>query len=100
MHSKPIFCMICSMDDVRVQKVKAIRANGGIPYAAKFDRSHNLSEAKDQKDGSSVTIAGKVMLHRDMGKMGFVTLQDHTGRLQLSFQVDQLGEEDYKRVME
>jgi len=87
------------MDDVRAQKAQRIRDEGSTPYAAKFDRSHNLQEAGDQKDGTKVQIAGRVMLWREMGKMTFATLQDESGRLQLAFKQDVLDGE-YKRAQE
>lgn len=88
------------MDDIRLQKAERIRSEGGVPYAAKFERTHTLREAYELKDGSSTTIAGRIMLFRDMGKMAFATLQDHTGRMQIAFKVDDLGEDEYKRAMD
>ncbi len=87
------------MDPIRHQKAEKIRAAGGQPYAATFDRSHALQEAKEQPDGTQVSIAGRVMLLRDMGKMLFATLQDHTGRLQIALKVDQIGQEEYDRFV-
>lgn len=79
------------MDDFRVKKAEAIRKNGGQPYASSYERTHTLAEGKDLKDGEALSIAGRVMLFRDMGKLTFATLQDHTGRLQIAFREDQLG---------
>lgn len=90
--------MLSIMDEVRLQKLQALRDKGVIPYAAKFDRSHKLAPAKELPDGEAVSIAGRVMLFREMGKMSFATLQDHTGRLQLAFKQDDLGDE-YKEAI-
>lgn len=79
------------MDDFRVKKAEVIRKNGGQPYASSYERTHTLAEGKDLKDGQTLSIAGRVMLFRDMGKLTFATLQDHTGRLQIAFREDQLG---------
>ena len=88
------------MDSFRLKKAEAIRAKGGNPYAAKFDRSHVLAAAKEQKDGKKVSIAGRVVLFRDMGKMIFATLQDHTGRLQIAWKADAIGEKEFTAALE
>ena len=90
--------MLPVMDDIRAAKADQIRENGDVPYASSFERSHHLSEARAQADETVVQIAGRVMLFREMGKMAFATLQDHTGRLQIMLKQDELGEENYKRA--
>ena len=87
------------MDPIRHQKAQALRADGGQPYAATFDRSHLLKAAKRQKDGVDVRIAGRVMLIRTMGKMTFCTLQDGSDRLQVAWKADVLGKEHYNRAL-
>ncbi len=84
------------MDDVRHQKAAKLRAQGRNPYAASFDRSHALLAAKEQKDGTPVKIAGRIVLLRDMGKMTFATLQDQSGRLQIALQIEKVGDASYK----
>jgi lysyl-tRNA synthetase class 2 len=86
------------MDDIRTAKADQIRENGDMPYASSFDRSHTLNDAREQKNGTTVQIAGRVVLFREMGKMTFATLQDHTGRFQIMFKEDEIGEEDYKKA--
>ena len=84
------------MDPVRHAKAEKLRALKRSPYAAKFARTHTMKQGHESKDGTSVTIAGKVMLFREMGKLTFATLQDHTGRLQIAFKDEELGKEEYK----
>jgi len=86
------------MDEVRIAKAKQITENGDMPYASSFDRSHSLLDAKNQVDGTSVQIAGRVVLFREMGKMAFLTLQDQSGRLQIMFRLDNIGEDSYKKA--
>ncbi|UPA22770.1 lysine--tRNA ligase [Candidatus Peribacteria bacterium] len=88
------------MDSFRQKKADAIRAKGLQPYAATFARTHTLADAREEKEETLVTVCGRVMLLRDMGKMAFVTLQDHTGRLQLMLREDELGADAYKEVLE
>lgn len=88
------------MDPFRLEKVQRMRAKGMQPYAASFERSHSLAEAKTLPDGMQASIAGRVVLLRDMGKLTFVTLQDHTGRLQVILHEETLGEEPYADALE
>lgn len=88
------------MDDVRLQKAQKLRASGKNPYAAKFDRSHALNDAREQGDGATVRVAGRVVLLRDMGKMTFATLQDQSGRLQIALRIEDLGDASYKEFLE
>ncbi len=55
-----------------------------------------LKAGHDAKDGTTMKVAGRIMLFREMGKLTFATLQDHTGRLQLAFREEELGKEEYK----
>lgn len=87
------------MDEFRMKKAQAIRAQGGVPYAAKFDRTHTCADGKECADGTELAVAGRVMLLRPMGKMTFATLQDHTGRMQIALKQDDLGTEPYERAL-
>jgi len=86
-------------DPFRVQKATELRAQGKQPYAASFDRMHTLKEAKELTDGMQTKTAGRLMLLRDMGKLTFATLQDHTDRLQIAFREDVLGKDGYKEML-
>jgi lysyl-tRNA synthetase class II len=81
------------MDDIRIQKLSRLRDLGITPYASHFVRTHTLAEGRDLKDGTKTAIAGRIMLLRDMGKMTFLTLQDHTGRLQVLLRKEELGDQ-------
>ena len=91
--------MLAAMDEIRHQKAQKLRANGKNPYAASFDRSHSLESARNEPDGTKVSVAGRVVLLRDMGKLAFATLQDQSGRLQIAFKVDDLGQDAYDECM-
>ncbi len=83
------------MDALRFDKVKKLRDLGRSAYAAKFDRTHTLKAGMEAKEGTIVRIAGRIMLFREMGKITFATLQDHTGRLQLAFREEIIGDKEY-----
>ncbi len=87
------------MDPIRLEKAQKIRSAGGIPYAATFPRTHRLGKAKQAADGSSVAVAGRVVLWRDMGKVTFGHLQDFSGRMQVAFRADALGQEQYEGAL-
>ncbi len=87
------------MDPIRLQKAQELRKRGIVPYAARFDRSHTLIDAAKTKDAEPLKVAGRVMLVRDMGKMNFLTLQDHTGRMQVLFRQDDLGKDACKELI-
>ncbi len=78
----------------RRQKRDALRAAGRNPYPDRWTKTHSLADAKplaDQIDG--VAVAGRVMLLRKIGgKLIFLTLQDRSGRLQISLRLPTLPE--------
>ncbi len=88
--------MLGAMDSVRLQKLDELRKRGVTPYAGSFDRSHTAGQAHSANDGDGAKVAGRVVLWRDMGKMTFATLQDHTGRIQILLRSEVLGDESYK----
>lgn len=88
------------MDPIRHQKVQKLRKDGVIPYAALFDRTHTLHDARAQKEGKMLAVAGRVVLMRDMGKVTFLTLQDHTGRMQGMLREEEMDKGTYAKFLE
>lgn len=88
------------MDEFRAKKAQALRSAGMIPYAALFDRTHMLESARNLEAGESVRIAGRIVLLRDMGKMTFLTLQDHTGRMQVAMKEETVGADAYRLALD
>ncbi|MCS6802231.1 MAG: lysine--tRNA ligase [Chloroflexota bacterium] len=81
----------------RRAKVAAIRAGGGNPYPARFRRTHTAAEAvaafeADPDALIPVTVAGRLISKRVMGKATFAHLQDWSGRIQLFARRDSLGD--------
>lgn len=87
------------MDPIRHEKAEKLRALKRLPYAAKYARTHVLEEGRSSKDGTTMSVAGRVVLFRDMGKLTFATLQDHTGRLQIAFREEEIGKEEYQLLL-
>ena len=86
---------------VRREKLSALQSEGRDPFQeTKFTVSHHTQEIKDQFDaleGTEVTIAGRLMSKRGMGKVSFCDLQDKAGRIQLYARKDEMDEEEYNR---
>ena len=86
---------------IRRDKLNLLRAEGMDPFVqTKYDVTTNIAAVRDDIDaleGSTVSLAGRLMSKRGMGKVSFCDLQDSTGRLQLFAKVDELGEESMAR---
>lgn len=82
-------------EPARIEKTTLLRTVGRQPYASAFDRTHTLTEARELPENASVRIAGRVVLWRDMGKITFATLQDHTGRLQIVLRTDEIDAKQF-----
>ncbi len=81
--------------DNRLEKLKKIRELGIEPYAYDFTCSKNTSEINDKLIDSKVSIAGRIMSLRRMGKASFANIQDQEGRIQLYIARDDVGEDNY-----
>jgi lysyl-tRNA synthetase, class II len=83
----------------RREKLEALEAAGVVPYADAFDRQHSAAQAQtlmgEDEEGPGVTLAGRVVAWRSHGKTTFAHLADSTGKIQLYFKKDQLGESSY-----
>lgn len=106
---------------VRMDKLKELCDEGKDPFEiTKFERSHTSSQIKDNYteekreltkrgsdeveiidahisalDGQTVTVAGRIMSKRGMGKVGFAHISDIDGQIQIFVKKDILGEEEY-----
>ena len=85
---------------VRREKLAELQAAGKDPFAiTKFDvtaHSTDIKENFDELEGKEVTIAGRMMSKRVMGKASFCNVQDKPGNIQCYVARDSIGEESYK----
>lgn len=66
------------------------------PYPERYEVTHSLKEASILQDETkNVSVAGRIVFIRKMGKMSFLKLRDIEGELQVSIKVDLIGEETY-----
>ena len=85
---------------VRREKLKELQDAGMNPYAVTtYDRENNTQEIIDNFDameGKDVSVAGRLMSKRVMGKASFSDVSDRAGRIQVYVRRDDVGEEEYK----
>ena len=85
---------------VRREKLEELQKEGKNPYEiTKYDRTETSKQIKDNYetfDGKDVSVAGRIMAKRIMGKASFCTIQDATGTIQSYVSINDLGEESYK----
>ena len=84
---------------IRRDKLKRLRDEGRDPFEiTSFDRnaySLQIKEKFEEMENTDVSVAGRMMSKRDMGKAFFADLQDDKGRIQLYVKVNDLGEEAF-----
>ena len=89
---------------VRREKLDKLREEGKDPFQiTKFNRTHTTKQIIDNYDeleGKDVTIAGRLMAKRIMGKASFCHVQDGEGKIQSYVSINDLGEESYKQFKE
>lgn len=85
---------------VRREKLQELQANGKNPFEiTKYNITHHSTEIKDHFDeleNQEVSIAGRMMFKRVMGKASFCNIQDLQGSIQVYAARDDVGEESYK----
>ena len=90
----------------RLDSLDALRAEGTNPYPYRFDRSHTLGEIRKEFGGleagseteTHVTVAGRILLKRDQGKLIFATLQDRETSIQLFVSKAIVGDDAFDAI--
>ena len=85
---------------IRKEKLEELRKQDKDPFKiTKYNRTHNSEQIKEnfeELEGKDVTIAGRIMAKRVMGKASFCHIQDMQGKIQSYVSLNDLGEESYK----
>ena len=85
---------------VRYDKLHELQANGKNPFViTKYDVTNHSEDIREQYgdlEGKEVSLAGRMMFKRVMGKASFCNIQDIKGRIQIYVARDDIGEEAYK----
>ena len=89
---------------IRREKLEKLKQENKNPFEiTKFDRTHTSKEIIDnyeKLEGKDVTVAGRIMAKRIMGKASFCHIQDGEGKIQSYVSINDLGEENYKHFKE
>ncbi len=87
---------------IRREKLNTLRQQGKDPFAITVcetdTNSREIVERFDELEGQTVTMAGRIMSWRDMGKAAFIDLRDREGRMQVYLRIDDLGTEAYNEL--
>ena len=90
-----------SLIKIRINKIDEIRSSFGInPFPYRYDVTHYSREIienfeKYSQEEARVSVAGRIMSMRVMGKASFCNIQDKDGRIQIYLASDALGEKSY-----
>ena len=84
----------------RIDKIDELRKKGINPYPYNFEVSKSIVELRGEFEKLSetkeiISVAGRLMSNRRMGKVAFSHIQDQTGQLQIHIRKDEIGEEGY-----
>ena len=86
---------------IRRDKLSSLQAEGRDPYAeARFDvtcHSNDITGNFDEMENKTVSLAGRIMSKRGMGKAAFCDLLDRNGKVQIYIKSDDIGESEYLR---
>ncbi|MBI5728630.1 MAG: lysine--tRNA ligase [Candidatus Magasanikbacteria bacterium] len=83
-------------DAVRLEHLRTIIERGLKPFPARSERTHTLKNARQSPEGTPVTVAGRLIARREMGKLCFCHFTDESNRLQIVFSENELGKEHFK----
>lgn len=81
--------------EVRLKKLKDLQDLGIEPYPSASQKELSLLDAKQKEEGAVVTVAGRIMTKRDMGKLTFCHVQDESDRMQVALSKNELDEESF-----
>lgn len=104
-ENRPVEQDMNELMKVRRDKLAAFEAKGVAPFGHRFEVSHHAKDVLEQFDhlegeeesSEEITIAGRLMAIRGHGKASFSVLMDRSGRIQIYFKLDVLGEEKYSQ---
>lgn len=84
---------------VRIEKLAELMEKEANPYEiTKYEvtaKNIDIKEKFDEMEGKAVSIAGRIMTWRDMGKANFIDIADNTGRLQVYVKMNDIGEDNF-----
>ncbi|MFC1630221.1 lysine--tRNA ligase [Patescibacteria group bacterium] len=92
---------IQNLKKVRLKKLEAIEKAGFLPFPGSTKRTHKISDALTSfpslsRSKKQIVLTGRMVSKREHGKSTFLHIEDGSGRIQLYFKQDKLGEKGYR----
>lgn len=88
------------LKQIRINKLKELQKSGNDPFEiTKAVQTHNaaqINENFESLEDTDVSVCGRIMTWRDMGKANFIDVQDRTGKIQVYVRMNDIGEEEFK----
>ena len=85
----------------RLDKLNKLKEYGIKTHPERYEVTHSLEESRKLEDGTkNISVAGRLMSKRKMGKISFMDIADISGHIQLVMKRDDMGEDIYKRIHE
>ena len=100
---------LSDLEKIRYDKIQRMRAEGVEPYPTRTEvnvttaaaiEAFEANEKKGSQESLDVTLGGRLRAVRLMGKLAFAHIEDGSGRIQLFFRVNELGEDEMQRFKE
>lgn len=88
---------------IRLDKLHQLQEEGLNTFGSRFMRTHSAADIINsfaELEGQEVTIAGRLLSKRDMGKVAFAHVQDMSGQIQIYLKIDDVGEDTHKLFTE
>lgn len=90
---------INTLKKIRLEKLEELQKSGKDPFqitkAEQTATSQHINENFETLENTDVSICGRIMTWRDMGKANFIDIHDRTGRMQVYVRINDIGEEEY-----
>ncbi len=83
-------------DAIRLEHLANFKNAGIETYPSYCEHDQNVKEAHGLAEGTSVTVVGRLISRREMGKLCFCHLKDDSGKIQIVFSAKEIGTEDFK----
>jgi lysyl-tRNA synthetase class 2 len=104
-QSGEVHLPLAELVKIRRDKALNLQKQGVAVYPYKYSRTHSAQELLDKFEELSasaekVSIAGRIMLKRDMGKAAFAHISDQSAKIQIYLKLDNVGEQKFKQFSE
>ena len=96
MSDTPVYENIADERAIRLQKISILEEQGILPYEVTGDRTHTIAAALAEPVDTFVTLVGRIVSKRVVGKIIFAAIQDISQRMQIIIKSDEVGADSFK----